>query len=69
MRTSRAPLIVLLAILPFSGCGADKNALCEPCANTDDCEADLTCQLFQDSSGNTRNLCGDASPNLVCPSR
>ena len=51
------------------GCGADKNVACEPCANSDDCESGLTCQLFEDSNGVTRNLCGDTRPNMVCPAR
>jgi hypothetical protein len=53
----------------LAGCGADKSLMCEACADTDDCEAGLTCQLFQDSSGNTRNLCGNTDPNMVCPAR
>ena len=67
----RAPwlLAVLLAVLPAGGCGADKAVACEPCANTEDCEAGLTCQLFEDSQGNRRNLCGDENPNMVCPAR
>jgi hypothetical protein len=70
VRIRRWSLIVLLAAVPLGGgCGADKSLACEPCSNTEDCEAGLTCQLFEDSAGNTRNLCGDASPNMVCPSR
>ena len=63
-------LAVLFAVAAFAaGCGADKNFACEPCANDDDCEAGLACQLFEDSQGNRRNLCGDDNPNMVCPTR
>ena len=67
----RAPwlLAVLVAAAPLAGCGADKAVACEPCANDDDCEAGLACQLFEDTQGNRRNLCGDANPNMVCPAR
>lgn len=62
-------LLAVLTAIPLLGCGADKNVACEPCANDDDCEADLACQLFEDSQGNRRNLCGDDNPNMVCPAR
>jgi hypothetical protein len=67
MRSSRWLLVVLLAVMPLAGCGDDGNGPCEPCSNVDDCEAGLTCQQFQDGSGNIRNLCGDANPNMTCP--
>ena len=69
MKKSRRLLAALILAAPLAGCGADKNSACEPCANTDDCETGLTCQLFEDPAGATRNLCGDTSPNMVCPSR
>ena len=67
MRSSRWLLVVLLAVMPLAGCGDDGNSACEPCTNVDDCESGLTCQQFQDQSGNIRNLCGDANPDMRCP--
>ena len=67
MRSSRWLLVALLAVMPLAGCGDDGNSACEPCSNVDDCESGLTCQQFSDSSGNIRNLCGDANPNMTCP--
>ena len=66
---SRWLLVVSLAVVPLAGCGAGRNKACEPCANADDCEVGLSCQLFRDSSDNVRNLCGDANVNMVCPAR
>ena len=66
---SRWKLVILLAALPLAGCGADRNKACEPCSNTDDCEVGLSCQLFEDTANNTRNLCGDANVNMICPAR
>jgi hypothetical protein len=62
-------LLLIFAALPLAGCGDDGNSACEPCSNVDDCEAGLTCQQFSDGSGNIRNLCGDANPNMVCTNR
>jgi hypothetical protein len=68
MRSSRWMLmLLLLAAMPFAGCGNNRNSACEPCTNVDDCEAGLTCQQFRDANGNIRNLCGDANPNMTCP--
>lgn len=72
MKRAPWPLAVLVAASALAGgCGADKNVACEPCANDDQCDASLglTCQLFEDTQGNRRNLCGDANPNMVCPTR
>jgi hypothetical protein len=62
-------LMLLLIAVPLAGCGGDKSRACEPCTNADDCEAGLTCQVFSDLNQNPVNLCGDASPNMVCPPR
>ena len=67
MRTSRWMLLAVFAAMPLAGCGSDRNSACEPCDAVDDCESGLTCQQFRDSSGNIRNLCGDANPNMTCP--
>ena len=68
MRSSRWMLmLLLLAAMPFAGCGNNRNSACEPCTNVDDCESGLTCQQFRDNNGNIRNLCGDANPNMTCP--
>ncbi len=65
--TSRWTLpLLLLAAIPLAGCG-NRNSACEPCVNVDDCESGLTCLQFVDESGNTRNLCGDANPDMTCP--
>ena len=69
MRSSRWMLLLIFAALPLAGCGDDGNSACEPCSNVDDCEAGLTCQQFSDASGNIRNLCGDANPNMTCTNR
>jgi hypothetical protein len=58
--------MLLLAAVPSAAC-SNKNSACEPCTNVDDCESGLTCMQFRDDSGNTRNLCGDANPDMVCP--
>ncbi len=67
MRSSRWMLMLLLAAMPLAGCGSSKNSACEACTNVEDCESGLTCQQFRDASGNIRNLCGDANPNMTCP--
>lgn len=59
----------MLAVVPIAGCEAGKSKACEPCSNVADCEAGLTCQVFNDQNGNDVNLCGDASPNMICPPR
>jgi len=69
MRSSRWMLLLILAAMPLAGCGSDRNSACEPCTNVDDCESGLTCQQFSDASGNIRNLCGDANPNMTCTNR
>ena len=68
MRSRWMLALVLAAALPFAACGG-KNSACEACSNVDDCESGLSCQQFRDSSGNIRNLCGDANPNMTCPAR
>jgi len=66
MRTSRWMLMLLLAsVLPFAGCSS-KGGACDACDNVDDCESGLTCQIFNLSNGDIRNLCGDANPNMRC---
>ena len=68
MRSSRWLLVLLLlAAMPFAGCGSNKNGACEPCTNVSDCQTGLTCQQFRDTNGNIRNLCGDANTNMQCP--
>ena len=67
MRPSRWMLMLLLAALPLAGCGSSKNSACESCTNVDDCESGLTCQQFAGANGTIRNLCGDANPNMTCP--
>lgn len=71
MRSSRwfLALALVLCLLPLAGCGNDKSQACEECSNVEDCDDGLTCQQFRDSSGNIRNLCGDANPNMTCPAR
>ena len=70
MRSSRWMLVLMLAVMPFAGCGDNRNEACEPCSNVDDCEAGLTCQQFVDTqTGTIRNLCGDANPDMRCPAR
>jgi hypothetical protein len=66
MRSSRWLLMLLLAV-PLAGCGSDRNGACEPCDNVDDCESGLSCQQFENTqTGQIRNLCGDANPNMTC---
>ena len=69
MRFMRWTLVLLLTTLPLMACGDDRNGACEECANDDDCESGLTCQLFRDGSGATFDLCGDANPAMTCPAR
>jgi hypothetical protein len=64
---SRWILLLVFAVLPFAGCGSNKNSACEACTNVDDCQSGLTCQIFRDTNGNIRNLCGDANPSMTCP--
>ncbi len=60
-------MMLLLAAMPLAGCGEDGNTACEPCANDEDCESGLTCQMFRSTDGNILNLCGDANPAMTCP--
>lgn len=60
-------LVVLLAAIPLASCGGVRNQACEPCANAEDCEIGLFCQIFRDGSGNPVNLCADADLNTTCP--
>lgn len=60
-------MMLLLAAMPLAGCGEDGNAACEACANDEDCESGLTCQMFRNADGNILNLCGDANPAMTCP--
>ena len=67
---SRWTLVLILAVLPFAGCGKNRNQACEPCTNVSDCQPGLSCQQFTDrNTGTIRNLCGDANPNMTCPAR
>ena len=69
MRPSRWLFALLLTVMPLAGCEEGKNRACEPCSNASDCEPGLTCQVFADANQNDVNLCGDASPNMICPPR
>jgi hypothetical protein len=65
-RWRRFLLVLLLAALPLTACGGVRNRECEPCANAEDCEIGLFCQIFRDGSGNPVNLCADANLNTTC---
>ena len=68
MRKSRRILmLLLLAALPFAGCGDSGNNACEECVDDSDCETGLTCQIFRQSDGFVINLCGDTNPLMTCP--
>lgn len=68
MRASRWLLVLLLAAaLPIAACGSGLQRSCEECTNHEDCEPPLTCQLFYDSANNSRSLCGDTNPDMLCP--
>ena len=67
MKRLRSLLAVVVAVFALTSCTGDKNGACEPCSNADDCEAGLTCMVFEDAQGQPRNLCGDANPDMICP--
>ena len=72
--SSVAVAAVLLALAASGGCGGPSGpsgaGACEPCRESSDCEAGLTCQQFRDAdNGNPRNLCGDDDPATACASR